>query len=139
MTGETSVQEAIDSLIAAFGEHRRDDYFAHFAPDATFVFHDHPVRLESREEYERLWRSWEDEAAFAVISCRSTAQKVQLFGPRDAPGEVAVFSHDVETVSSSVDGTATTQERETIVLERRASGWLAVHEHLSVAPDRDRS
>ncbi|WP_326654590.1 hypothetical protein [Streptomyces sp. NBC_01750] len=39
MTDE--VLKAADTLVSAFGEGRLDDYFAAFAPDATFVFH-HP-------------------------------------------------------------------------------------------------
>lgn len=123
---ESGVLAAVDFIIDDFGNHRRDDYFDRFAAEATFIFHSFDVRLESRQEYESLWKSWE-QAGFRVRRCDSTNRRIQLFG------EVAVFSHDVETESQIAGVTNVTHERETIVLELRAGRWLGVHEHLSSA------
>ncbi|MBC7517922.1 MAG: nuclear transport factor 2 family protein [Microbacteriaceae bacterium] len=124
-TAEADAFAAADAIIADFANHRRDAYFAGFAPDATFVFHSAPQRLNSRAEYEAMWQGWESENGFAVESCVSTDRMLQL------AGNVAIFTHSVETVAS-FDGVAEPQhERETIVLELREGQWLAIHEHLS--------
>ena len=44
---EAAVLAAADSLITAFGHHDVERYFAAFRPDASFVFHTHPERLDS--------------------------------------------------------------------------------------------
>jgi len=44
-------QQFADSLIAAFADSHAERYFAHFHPDATFLFHDTPGRIESRSAY----------------------------------------------------------------------------------------
>ncbi len=122
---ERAALAAIDAIIDDFGHHRRDEYFAGFAPDATFVFHNSPARLESRADYEKLWAEWERESGFSVQSCSSTGRRIQLFGT------IAVFSHDVETVLR-VDGVLEIQqERESIIMEERDGVWLCIHEHLS--------
>ncbi|QKV90639.1 nuclear transport factor 2 family protein [Streptomyces sp. NA02950] len=122
------VLKAADALVSAFGEGRLDDYFAMFAPDATFVFHTTPERLTSTADYRALWDRWVTEDDFRVLACTSTDQLIQLLG------ETAVFSHRVETTVSTTAGEETLHERETIVFRRRDSGrWLAVHEHLSAA------
>ena len=120
------VTAAADDIIEAFGSHRRDAYFDGFAPDATFIFYTADHRLESRQEYEQLWHSWETDSGFRVHSCRSSNRRVQAISPT-----VAVFMHDVET-RVEMDGQAeTVLERETILFESRDSRWVAVHEHLS--------
>ena len=58
--------------------------------------------------------------------CKSTNQKVQLIGH-----EGAVFSHLVESQIEFGGEVSTIHERETIVFEKSADGWLAIHEHLS--------
>ncbi|MFJ9899549.1 nuclear transport factor 2 family protein [Streptomyces sp. NPDC091280] len=125
----TTVQEvraAADALVAAFAEGRLDDYFGAFAPDASFVFHTTPKRLDSTAEYRALWQRWVDEDGFRVLGCASTAQLIQPFG------DTAVFSHDVKTRIATHSGEETVQERETIVFARADDGgWTAVHEHLS--------
>ncbi|MEW2083608.1 nuclear transport factor 2 family protein [Streptomyces sp. NPDC005283] len=126
MTDE--VLKAADALVSAFGEGRLDDYFAAFAPDATFVFHTTAERLTSTADYRTLWNSWVDEDCFRVLACTSTGRLVQLLG------ETAVFSHEVKTTVSTTVGEETLRERETIVFRHQESGrWLAVHEHLSPA------
>lgn len=126
MTDE--VLQAADALVAAFGEGRVDDYFAAFAPDATFVFHTTPGRIASTADYRALWDRWVAEDGFRVLACASSARLVQHFG------DTAVFSHDVETTVSTTAGEETLSERETIVFHRTETGrWLAVHEHLSPA------
>lgn len=115
---------AADAIIDDFAHHRRDAYFAGFAPEATFLFHNVHHRLESRQHYQDLWAEWEAEG-FRVVSCRSLARRIQIFGT------VAVFSHDVHTEASFAGVPVLSRERETIVLELRHGVWLGVHEHLS--------
>ena len=113
---------------SAFGAHRRDDYFECFAPDATFVFHSTPGRLDSRAAYEALWSEWESESGFHVEGCTSHDGRVQVLGG------TAVFVHEVET-TLTIDGErSTVHERETIVFALRDGRWLGVHEHLSPTP-----
>ena len=116
---------AVDRIIADFGGNRVDAYFSGFAPDATFLFHAEPARLESRDDYRRLWDAWVAESGFEVRGCRSTNRRIQLIG------DVAVFTHDVDTTVWADGALADSRERETIVLQRRDGGWLCVHEHLS--------
>ncbi len=125
MTDE--VLQAADALVAAFAEGRLDDYFAAFAPDATFVFHTTPGRIESTAEYRQLWTQWVKEDDFHVLACTSTDRLVQLLG------DTAVFTHHVQTDISTNTGTATLSERETIVFHNHNGHWQAVHEHLSLA------
>lgn len=122
------VLAAADALLAAFGAHDADGYFAAFAPDATFLFHTTPDRLGSRAEYRALWRTWEEDDGFRVLACSSTGRHVQLLG------DAAVFTHDVRTRLRSGGEESTVEERETIVFARTGGRWLAVHEHLSPAP-----
>jgi ketosteroid isomerase-like protein len=117
---------AIDDLIGHFSAHRTAEYFRSFAPNASFVFHTVPERLDSREEYERLWARWESENGFQVMSCLSTDRRIQVFG------DSAVFSHNVLTVATSNGTTNSTAERESIVMHRAEDRWLCVHEHLSL-------
>ncbi|MGW6353698.1 YybH family protein [Streptomyces sp. NPDC055092] len=128
MTDE--VLKAADALVSAFGEGRLDDYFDAFTPDATFVFHTTSERVASTADYRALWNSWVAEDGFRIVRCTSADQLVQPFG------DTAVFSHRVETTVASTAGEETLHERETIVFARQDSGrWLAVHEHLSPAPE----
>lgn len=121
---EADALAAADRIIDDFAHHRRDAYFAGFAPDATFLFHNVDHRLESRQAYETLWAEWESEG-FQVLSCSSSNRRIQLLG------SIAVFSHDVET-NAKLGGVAeTSRERETIVLGLTDGVWLGIHEHLS--------
>ncbi len=103
-------------------------YFARFAPDATFIFHSSPRRLNSRAEYEAEWNRWEREDQFKVLSCTSSDQRVQLLG------NTAIFTHSVRTDLSTKQGRSMLLERETIVFNRTGGHWLGVHEHLSPEP-----
>ena len=126
---DQSPEQAVHDLVAAFSEGRLDDYFACFAPDATFVFYTAPERLMSVDEYRALWDRWVADDGFRVVSCRTQETNVQRFG------EVAVVTHLVETRIATNEGEDTVHERETIVLAREAEGrWLGVHEHLSPQP-----
>ena len=133
VTATAEVRAAADALIAAFAGNRVDEYFAAFAPDATFLFHSTPQRLGSTTEYRALWQSWVDHDDFRVLGCSSSHPSIQLFG------DTAVFSHDVETRTGTRAGEDTVRERETIVFHRTGNTgntrdparWLAVHEHLS--------
>lgn len=127
---EAAVLAAADSLIAAFGHHDVERYFAAFRPDASFVFYTHPERLESVQQYRDVWRHWERDSGFHVVECRSSNRRVDVYGT------CAVFTHDVLTTIENTDEasasiTTVTSERETIVFARSDNGWLAVHEHLS--------
>lgn len=128
---EDEVRDAAAALVTAFGSGQVNEYFAHFAPEATFVFHAEPERLHSRDAYRELWRQWEREDGFRVLACRSIAPTVTMLG-----ADSAVFVHDVDTRVAARDGEEDLTERETIVFARRAGRWLAVHEHLSVRPPR---
>lgn len=125
-TTEAEVLDAAERLVEAFGRHDEAAYFACFAPEATFVFYNHPQRLESRAAWQELWRRWEAEDGFRVLGCRSTARAVQVLDEHNA-----VFTHAVETDLSVGGQSETSHERETIVFHRGMEGWLAVHEHLS--------
>jgi len=118
---------AANHLVEVFGRHDAAAYFACFSEDATFVFYNHPERLESRAAWQALWQEWEGDG-FRVLGCRSTDQLVQLLSD-----DTAVFSHAVETEARFGDETSVTRERETIVFHRVDGAWLAVHEHLSPA------
>jgi uncharacterized protein (TIGR02246 family) len=123
-------REAAEALISAFASHDREGYFAAFAPDASFIFHNVPHVLASRAAYEELWRVWEADG-FRVRSCLSSEADLKLLGD-----EVAVFTHSVTTTLDGVDEVQ--HERETIVLRREPDGrWLAVHEHLSPLPSAE--
>jgi ketosteroid isomerase-like protein len=124
----SSVAAAAERLVAAFGAGRVEEYFACFAPDATFVFYTTPDRLQSRESYRALWRRWEAEDGFRVVSCESSNPLIALLGD-----DAAVFVHDVATLVATSAGEESLAERETIVFARRDGTWLAVHEHLSSA------
>lgn len=125
------VLAAAAELVRAFGSHDKSAYFTCFAPEATFIFHNHPATLQSRGEYEQLWDEWERRDAFRVLDCRSSNQGVAMFGT------MALFTHDVRSRTISSGGESTSNERETIVFARRDGRWLAVHEHLSAAPPSD--
>ena len=117
---------AADGLVAAFAQHDRVAYFSAFAPNATFIFHTLNRPLLSRAEYEAEWSLWEKRDGFRVRACRSSVRLVQVIG------NVAVFTHRVDTELEFNGKPATADERETIVFQRESSGeWIAVHEHLS--------
>ena len=128
MSARDQVLSAAAKIVADFGSHETKSYFSNFAQDATFIFHSHPVRLESRAAYEQLWNSWESQDGFRVHSCNSTNALVQLFGV-----DTAVFTHDVETTAEFAGEKSTVFEKETIVFSRENDSWIAVHEHLSPA------
>lgn len=121
-----TVLTTADRLVDAFSRHDAEAYFSAFSPEATFVFHNLDRRLDSRAAYEAEWALWESRDGFRVLGCRSSERNVQLLG------DVAVFTHKVETDLSFAGEPVTNHERETIVFARNASGsWQAVHEHLS--------
>lgn len=125
---EDAVLAAADRLVAAFASHDRERYFAAFAPEATFIFHNLDRALKSRAEYEAEWTLWETRDGFRVKTCRSTERNVQIAGP------VAIFTHSVETELTFNGEPVSSKERETIVFEKQEDGWLAIHEHLSPMP-----
>ncbi|NVP57362.1 YybH family protein [Mycoplana rhizolycopersici] len=122
------VTAAADRLVGAFGRHDVEAYFAAFAEDATFIFHNLDRVLTSRDAYRAEWRLWEERDGFRVLGCRSSEQRIQL------AGGTAIFTHRVETQVEFGGEPMETEERETIVFQQDQHGaWLAVHEHLSKA------
>ena len=128
MSAKEEVREAAGRLIDAFARHDAAAYFASFAPDATFIFHNVDHVLESRHDYEELWSQWEAEG-FHVLTCTSIGGSVRMRGD-----DVGVFVHQVRTTLADAEGSLDTGERETIVFQRIDGTWLGVHEHLSVDP-----
>jgi ketosteroid isomerase-like protein len=115
-----------NALIAAFGRHDTEAYFAHFADNATMVFHNTANVMTSRAAYEAEWATWEADG-FVVHSCSTHDQQVTMHA------DVAVFTHRVQTKLTDADGDHDARERETIVFARQHDGrWLVVHEHLSL-------
>ncbi|MFE9399217.1 YybH family protein [Streptomyces flavidovirens] len=136
---EAEVRAAAANLVAAFGAHDTDRYFAAFAEDATFLFPAEPRFLATRAEYEERWRAWEADG-FRVLGCRTSDTDVRLVGEG-----MAVLTHRVRT-RLLVKGTAELAEQgaaeeeelrecETVVFRRAPDGrWLVIHEHLSPEP-----
>jgi ketosteroid isomerase-like protein len=122
---EAGVLAAAMRLVDAFGRHDAEAYFAAFTEDATFIFHNLDRVLMGRDAYRAEWRLWEDRDGFRVLACRSSDPHVQL------AGDVAVFTHGVETDLSVAGAAVTNRERETIVFRFIDGAWLAFHEHLS--------
>jgi ketosteroid isomerase-like protein len=122
-----AVLAAADHLVAAFAATDTDAYFACFAESATFVFHPEAVRLDDRAAYESLWGEWLA-SGWRVEECESTDRLVQVLG------DAAVFSHSVRTVTSVAGERTEALERESIVFTLAGGELLAVHEHLSPAP-----
>jgi ketosteroid isomerase-like protein len=127
----TEVAAAAAAIVAAFGRNDPQAYFTCFAPEATFIFHTTPRRLNSRAEYQAEWSKWVKEDGFRVRSCKSTDSRVQVLG------DVAIFTHSVQTELSTKQGDSRVHERETIIFEHRDSNWIAVHEHLSPDPGKN--
>lgn len=122
------VRAAALEIVEAFGAHQSARYFAAFAPDATFTFHNEARSLPSLAAYRERWAEWERDG-FHVESCESVEGRVQLLGE-----DAAVWTHHVRTRLAGAPETL--HERETIVLARREGRWLAVHEHLSADPEQ---
>jgi len=129
MTAAEEVLRAAAELVARFGAHDTEGYFAAFAPEASFIFYSTPEILTSRAAYRDLWQLWEDRDGFRVLGCNSTEQRVAV------QGDSAIFTHRVTTRLAFGAEESTAEERETIVFRRQEDGaWLAIHEHLSPAP-----
>ncbi|MGW0315591.1 YybH family protein [Streptomyces flavidovirens] len=128
---EAEVRAAAANLVAAFGAHDTDRYFAAFAEDATFLFPAEPRFLATRAEYEERWRAWEADG-FRVLDCRTSDTDVRLVGEG-----MALLTHRVRT-RLRVKGAGEEEElreRETVVFRRAPDGrWLVIHEHLSPEP-----
>ena len=128
MSALEDVKKAAADLVGHFGSGRVKEYFQCFSESADFIFYTHTDRLANRKAYEDLWKTWEAEMNFKVLSCTSTQQNVSLIG-----NDVAIFTHNVTTDISTNDGVDTVAERETIVFELVNGSWIAIHEHLSPA------
>ncbi len=127
MTTDDVLKAATD-LVAAFGAHDTEAYFASFDESATFLFYNFDRLLESRADYREVWSGWEADG-FEVRGCTSRNQSVQLLSE-----SCAVFTHQVRTTLAGEDGDVITGERETIVFQLIDGRWLGVHEHLSADP-----
>ena len=120
----SAVAEAAAAIVDAFAATDTERYFACFSPEATFVFHTEPQRLDDRAAYERIWEEWLS-AGWRVVSCSSADSLIQVFDGG------AVFSHTVDTTVHTGDGEESYRERETIVFALDGDRLIAVHEHLS--------
>ena len=116
-------------IVDAFDRFARDDYFAHFSEDASFLFYNSTEVFTTRADYEAAWDRWV-EGGWRIAGCTSTDGRVQVLSD-----DAAVFTHEIRT--TVMDGTARVEvrERETLVFSRVKGRWLAVHEHLSPYPD----
>ena len=128
MSAIDDVKKAAGELVGHFGASRVSEYFQCFSQSADFIFYTHTERLKSRKAYEDLWKTWETEMNFKILSCTSSDQDIKLVG-----NDVAIFTHNVSTDVSTNAGVETVSERETIVFELKNGAWIAVHEHLSPA------
>jgi ketosteroid isomerase-like protein len=126
---EDGVLAAAARLVDAFSRHDTEAYFAAFAPDASFIFHNLDRVLTSRAAYHAEWQLWETRDGFRVLGCHSSDQTVQI------AGDAAVFTHTVDTDVSFGGEPVTNRERETIVFRWQDGAWIAFHEHLSVLPE----
>ncbi len=127
---EKEVLAAATRLCDAFAQGRISDYFACFAPNANFIFHSMPGRIDSLADYRAHWADWERDLGLQVLGCDSFDRTVAIHG------NTAVYTHSVTVrVRTRTAGDETRHERETIVFVRGSDGaWLAVHEHLSKDP-----
>ncbi|WP_284983587.1 nuclear transport factor 2 family protein [Arthrobacter sp. efr-133-TYG-118] len=64
------VMSAAERIVAAYSAMDEDAYFGSFDPQATFLFHATPERLNSRDDYEEQWRTWVSEG-WKVIGCQA--------------------------------------------------------------------
>jgi hypothetical protein len=126
MSAIDDVKKAAADLVGHFGASRVGEYFQCFSESADFIFYTHTERLKSRKAYEDLWKSWEAEMNFKILSCTSSDQNIRMVS-----NNVAIFTHNVSTDVSTNDGVDTVSERETIVFELVGGSWIAIHEHLS--------
>lgn len=124
----SAVAAAAAAIVDAFAATDTDRYFAGFSPDATFVFHTEPQRLDDRAAYEAIWQEWLD-GGWRVVSCSSSDSRIQVFDGG------AVFTHTVDTTVHTGDGEESYRERETIVFTLDEDRLVAVHEHLSPFTD----
>ena len=123
---EEQVLRAAAHLVERFAAHDVAGYFASFAPEASFIFYTTAEVLPSRAAYEALWRRWERDNGFRVLACQSFEPNVHLIG------DVAIFTHRVETREIFDADTRDVVERETVLFHRQPGGdWLVVHQHLS--------
>lgn len=126
---ELKVLATANALIEAFGNHRRDEYFSFFAPEALFIFHSSDKVFQVRHEYEKEWLEWE-EAGLRFVACVSIDQRVTQLGPK-----VFLFTHRCRTTVERGGGIEQLDERESIVFRIGTDGTcLAAHEHLSPFP-----
>lgn len=120
----SAVADAAAAIVDAFAATDTARYFERFDPEATFVFHTEPQRLENRAAYEHLWAEWLA-TGWSVVSCESEDGRVQVFEGG------AVFTHTVATTVRTSEGDESYRERETIVFAITGDRLIAVHEHLS--------
>ena len=125
-TDKEQILHAAAHLIERFAAHDVAGYFACFAPEASFIFHNEATFMSSRAAYEAVWQRWEREDGFRVLACRSFDQRVKVIG------DIGIFTHQLVTRLGFDSGEQESAERETIIFQRQPGGeWLAVHEHLS--------
>ncbi|WP_375429778.1 aldehyde dehydrogenase family protein [uncultured Friedmanniella sp.] len=124
---EARVLAAADRLVAAFAATDTARYFDCFAPDASFVIYSEGERFADRAAYEQAWAGWLADG-WRVLTCTSTERLVQVYG------STAIFTHRVQTVTTTGDVETATDERETIIFALQDGRLVAVHDHLSAVP-----
>ena len=87
MSAIDDVKKAAADLVGHFGASRVSEYFQCFSESADFIFYTHTERLKSRKAYEDLWKSWEAEMDFKILSCTSSDQDIRMVG-----NNVAVYN-----------------------------------------------
>ena len=128
-----AVQSAADDVVGAFPRHDRDAYSAALAPDASFIFHNLPERLDSRDAYLARWRRQGEEAHGLHIEGGDSSEPAVV-----THGSMAVFSHRMTTRLQFDGHSETRRERETLAFGKNKSGrWLALHRHLSLDPTHE--
>jgi hypothetical protein len=80
MSAIDDVKKAAADLVGHFGASRVGEYFQCFSESADFIFYTHTERLKTRKAYEDLWKSWEAEMDFKILSCTSSDQDIRMVG-----------------------------------------------------------
>ena len=81
---DAAVRAAASAIVEAFAATDGPRYFSLFAPDATFVFHTEPARIEDRATYEAMWAEWVKTAPPGNV-CTAGALDAQDFTLQPSP------------------------------------------------------
>jgi len=124
---DAEVLATVEGLEARLDAGDLDAYFAGFAPDATFVFHDEERRLESPGEYRALLEERIAGSGLRFLDRRRSEVRVQRWE------DGAVVSFLDEATYEWEGDRETTRGRASWVLRREGGRWVVVHVHISPA------